>query len=38
MREEAGVRLDANAVAALFEAVEMDLPTKDRITRPLLAF
>jgi HD-GYP domain-containing protein (c-di-GMP phosphodiesterase class II) len=38
MREEAGVRLDANAVAALFEAVEMNLPTKDRITRPLLAF
>jgi HD-GYP domain-containing protein (c-di-GMP phosphodiesterase class II) len=38
MREEAGVRLDANAVAALFAAVEMNLPTKDRITRPLLAF
>jgi HD-GYP domain-containing protein (c-di-GMP phosphodiesterase class II) len=38
MREEAGVRLDAHAVAALFEAVEMNLPTRDRITRPLLAF
>jgi HD-GYP domain-containing protein (c-di-GMP phosphodiesterase class II) len=38
MREEAGVRLDANAVAALFAAVEMNLPTKHRITRPLLAF
>lgn len=38
LREEAGVRLDANAVAALFAAVEINLPTKDRITRPLLAF
>jgi HD-GYP domain-containing protein (c-di-GMP phosphodiesterase class II) len=38
LREEAGVRLDSNAVAALFAAVEMNLPTMDRITRPLLAF
>jgi HD-GYP domain-containing protein (c-di-GMP phosphodiesterase class II) len=38
LREEAGVRLDATAVAALFAAVETNLPTKDRITRPLLAF
>ena len=38
LREEAGVRLDATAVAALFAAVEINLPTKDRITRPLLAF
>jgi HD-GYP domain-containing protein (c-di-GMP phosphodiesterase class II) len=38
MREEAGVRLDANAVDALFAAVELNLPTQDRITRPLLAF
>jgi HD-GYP domain-containing protein (c-di-GMP phosphodiesterase class II) len=38
LREEAGVRLDSNAVAALFAAVEMNLPTMERITRPLLAF
>ena len=38
LREEAGVRLDSNAVAALFAAVEMNLPTMERITRPLVAF
>jgi HD-GYP domain-containing protein (c-di-GMP phosphodiesterase class II) len=38
LREEAGVRLDSNAVAALLAAVEMNLPTMERITRPLLAF
>src|ERR1700704_5717354 len=31
MHEEAGVRLDANAVDALFAAVELNLPTQDRI-------
>lgn len=38
LQVEAGVRLDARAVVALFGAVEKNLPTKDRITRPLLAF
>jgi len=38
LREEAGIRLDSNAVAALFAAVEMNLPTMERITRPVLAF
>jgi HD-GYP domain-containing protein (c-di-GMP phosphodiesterase class II) len=38
LHEEAGIRLDPNAVAALFAAIEVNLSTKDRITRPLLAF
>lgn len=38
LREEAGVRLDANAVQALFAAVDMNLSTQERITRPVLAF
>lgn len=38
LREEAGVRLDSNAVAALFAALDENLSTEEMVTRPLLAF
>lgn len=38
LREEAGIRLDANAVAALFAALDTDLPAEDLVTKPVLAF
>jgi putative two-component system response regulator len=37
LREEAGTRLDSNAVAALFSALDGHLPTEESL-RPLLAF
>ena len=38
LREEAGIRLDSNAVAALFAALDFNRQTEDLVTRPVLAF
>jgi HD-GYP domain-containing protein (c-di-GMP phosphodiesterase class II) len=38
LREEAGVRLDSNAVAALFAALDENLSTEEMVVRQVLAF